>query len=115
MESLKQIRQRVQWGLARAEAAVSDFGGDPASPPVTSALGHLRIANEQLTKWINAGVSAPPSPAAPEIQPEDGTYTAPLEVTMSAEDGAEIRYTVDGSTPSDESPVYTGPVILGAE
>jgi hypothetical protein len=31
---------------------------------------------------------------------------------MSGPDGAEIHYTVDGSTPTAESPVYSEPLTL---
>ena len=47
--------------------------------------------------------------AAPEFTPAAGTYTDEVEVTISAAEGAEIRYTTDGSNPDENSTVYTAP------
>ena len=44
---------------------------------------------------------------AGETQFEEST-----EVTMSAEAGATIHYTLDGSTPTAESAVYSAPITL---
>ncbi len=45
--------------------------------------------------------AAPEPPAAPFFTPEGGSYGSALDVTLRTEtDGAGIRYTVDGSTPS---------------
>lgn len=48
------------------------------------------------------------------ISPNSGTYTAPLPITMSSPQGLEIRYTTDGSTPTQSSPLYTGVFNLPA-
>ena len=37
-----------------------------------------------------------------------------LALTLSTVDGAPVHYTLDGSDPSAASPLYTGPVMLGA-
>lgn len=47
------------------------------------------------------------------ISPAGGLFDAPLTVTLSAEKNAVIRYTLDGATPTDESPEYTGPIDIG--
>jgi len=54
--------------------------------------------------------------AAPAFNPAEGTYTAPQTVTLSAStEGADIRYTTDGSAPSATSGTkYTGPIAIGA-
>ncbi len=48
------------------------------------------------------------------ISPAGGLYDAPLAVTLSAEKNAVIRYTLDGSTPTLNSPEYTGPIDISA-
>ena len=45
---------------------------------------------------------------APVISPESGTYTETTYITISAESGAKIYYTTDGTTPTTESNLYTG-------
>ncbi len=50
----------------------------------------------------------------PAVYPERGIYETPFTVTISnAMEGAEIRYTLDGSTPTAANSVlYTGPVTI---
>lgn len=50
--------------------------------------------------------------ADPEFTPAAGTYTDEVEVTISAAEGAEIRYTTDGSIPNETSTVYTTPIKI---
>ncbi|HEY2292382.1 MAG TPA: DUF1800 family protein [Thermoanaerobaculia bacterium] len=54
--------------------------------------------------------------AAPSFAPAPGTFSAPVKVTISSKTaGATFYYTTDGSAPSRlKSPVYKGPVTLGA-
>ncbi|HVU32230.1 MAG TPA: chitobiase/beta-hexosaminidase C-terminal domain-containing protein [Opitutaceae bacterium] len=56
-----------------------------------------------------------PQVAAPSFAPGGGTYfTAPTVTIASATDGVTIRYTTDGSDPSETSgTVYTGPLAIG--
>ena len=45
------------------------------------------------------------------ISPPSGTFDAPFTVSMASSlDGAEIRYTTNGQTPTAASPLYDGPV-----
>ena len=47
--------------------------------------------------------------AAPQILAESSLFADPLEVSIEAEEGCEIRYTVDGTVPTTQSPLYTDP------
>ena len=50
---------------------------------------------------------------APAILKEHGFFNAPFSVAISnAEENAQIRYTVDGSTPTTNSPLYTAPLTV---
>lgn len=48
---------------------------------------------------------------APVFTPPAGTYVGPLNVTLSAKDGAAIYYTTDGSTPTTSSAKWDGTPI----
>jgi len=50
---------------------------------------------------------------APTITPASGTYKGAQTVTMStAVKGAEIKYTTDGTTPTENSATYEGPITI---
>ena len=44
--------------------------------------------------------------------PVGGTYTAAQNVTLSVNESANTFYTVDGSTPTQSSPIYTTPIAI---
>jgi len=53
--------------------------------------------------------------ATPVLSPPGGTYITSVQVSITcATPGATIRYTMDGSTPTASSPVYTGPITVDA-
>lgn len=59
------------------------------------------------------GSVEPATVAAPQFSGET-QFTESTTVTMTAEDGAEIRYTTDGSEPTTTSTLYSAPVTLTA-
>ncbi|WP_146115378.1 chitobiase/beta-hexosaminidase C-terminal domain-containing protein [Microbacterium sp. MYb62] len=56
--------------------------------------------------------NAADAPAAPTFSQEGGRYTQSTTVALTAAQGAQIRYTLDGSTPTAKSPVYTRPLVI---
>ena len=54
----------------------------------------------------------PPVTAA---SPKGGKFNHPVSVRLQTEEGAVVRYTVDGSVPGDGSPEYTGAIVLRKE
>lgn len=54
--------------------------------------------------------------ALPTAVPEPGVYKSGPQVTLTSTSGATIYYTLDGSTPTENSTVYQGPItIVGAD
>ncbi|HEX7122900.1 MAG TPA: chitobiase/beta-hexosaminidase C-terminal domain-containing protein [Gemmatimonadaceae bacterium] len=54
------------------------------------------------------------TPGAPWFSPGGGTYTSARTVTIgTTTPGAEIRYTLDGTTPSGSSTLYMAPLQIG--
>ena len=56
--------------------------------------------------------AATPRPAAPVSSVPGGTYTSPVELSLKAEEGAKIHYTLDGSDPTAASPPYLGIILI---
>ncbi|WP_394841796.1 chitobiase/beta-hexosaminidase C-terminal domain-containing protein [Pendulispora brunnea] len=51
--------------------------------------------------------------AAPEFEPGGGSYASAQKVVLrTATAGAVIHYTLDGTTPSADSPAYAGPLAI---
>ncbi|MGA3006949.1 MAG: chitobiase/beta-hexosaminidase C-terminal domain-containing protein [Opitutaceae bacterium] len=76
----------------------------------TPAGCSLSVAN------LSAGGSPPPSQVSPpSFSPGGGTYTSAQSVAIGdSTGGASIRYTTDGSTPSETNgTVYSGPLNIG--
>lgn len=51
-------------------------------------------------------------PAAPRLSRDSGFYEEPFELTITAEQGADIYYTLDGSMPTAEATRYDGPITV---
>jgi rhamnogalacturonyl hydrolase YesR len=93
---------------------VQGTGTQPSSSqPVTAAS----TADFGVGLFLEAGnqVAILVTVAAPTFSPAAGTYTSTQTVTItSATSGATIRYTTDGSTPTEiNGTVYSGAVTIG--
>jgi uncharacterized repeat protein (TIGR03806 family) len=67
-----------------------------------------------LRDWINS-LPGREVLAPPRISPPGGTFTGPIEVSLTAsEPGADIRFTRDGSVPGSNDERYEKPIRLTA-
>ncbi len=54
----------------------------------------------------------PPAPIGISAKPSGGVFKGKVEVTLSAPAAAAIRYSLDGLSPTAESPRYEKPIVL---
>jgi hypothetical protein len=107
-------------------------GGGAPTDTIEAAL-HLAQANqlsvEDLFRFVPGDAAYQPVlpeaptdwdlnliaiPAAPVFVPSGGTYASGQQIMVSSTSGATLHYTVDGSTPSLNSSVYTSPLVLSS-
>lgn len=77
----------------------------------------LSLPNKGYTTWKAYSSTSTPyiylfkrtDIAAPQILAESSLFADLLEVSIEAEEGCEIHYTVDGTAPTTQSPLYTDP------
>jgi uncharacterized repeat protein (TIGR03806 family) len=71
-------------------------------------------AVQTMAAWINS-LGGTPAVAPPVLVPASGTFTNLVTLTLvSTDTNATIYYTLDGSLPTTNSLVYTGPFNLNA-
>jgi hypothetical protein len=95
-----------------------DFRLKPGAP--AAAIGFKPIPFDQIglvTDDFRLRLPAPlpKPPAAPVVQPTDRYFAGSADITLALPAGSsagEIHYTLDGSDPSRESPVASGPIHL---
>jgi uncharacterized repeat protein (TIGR02543 family) len=96
---------------------VSGFDASATDAQTLTARGTINYpdyvdttdAPEYVEVAIN--VAAIETVSAPVATPDAGTYTGTQTVTLSSDtEGATIHYTLDGTEPTADSPVYDGPI-----
>ena len=81
--------------------------GNYSTTDQNSEYGWIYVEKEEVTPQ-------PEQVATPTFDPEEGTYTAAQNVTITCEtEGATIHYTTDGTEPTAESPVYSEAIAVG--
>ena len=69
--------------------------------------------NQPTPGAANSGKAYTAYALPPEFSKNGGFYDEPLSLSLKAMDAsAEIRYTLDGSEPDEQSAVYTGPIDI---
>jgi uncharacterized repeat protein (TIGR03806 family) len=91
----------------------ANTNGDLRMPPLareTIDVKGMQLLHDWIESMPGKDVLVPP-----KITPEGGTYAAAVNVTLSSPDpGAQIRYTLDGSAPGPQDPLYSGPITISA-
>jgi len=63
---------------------------------------------------ISGSTPTPTAPAAPTASPPPGTFTSAQTVTLTAETGASIFYTINGNDPTSSSTPYTTAISVAS-
>ena len=72
--------------------------------------GQIRFTT--MTVTYTAGNTEAPAVSAPEFSVENGTYYNPFSVELTAEEGADIYYTLNGTEPTAESTLYSEAIAI---
>jgi len=64
-----------------------------------------------LREWIES-LPGPPVLPPPEVFPQGGNFSSPVEVSLKSGPGAKIYYTLDGTVPTTEDLLYEKPFTL---
>jgi alpha-tubulin suppressor-like RCC1 family protein len=94
------------------------------SDPIVASGGTVTVSETQtlMAKAWKIGMPSSATVSAtytmkvpiPTFSPSAGTFTSPTNVTLSSsQSGVTFHYTVDGSVPTESSPTYTGPILIG--
>jgi glucosylceramidase len=93
----------------------------PYSAPISVSATTTIKAIAAASGYTNSSVATAtytitqPSAATPTFTPAPGTYTAAQSVTIAdSTAGASVYYTVDGTTPTTSSTLYTQPIAIAA-
>ncbi len=93
-------------------AEYSDTPIPVSAVELTCLVGQYQDAMQVSPRFL-ADFQSGGAVAAPTFNPPAGAYTAPISVTISsATPGADIYYTTDGSTPTDNSDYYEEPIAI---
>ena len=111
LKTIDEVTDASSWTVSFTEAGAADIYNVGTSArklqyntrsPRFACYGNADQKTPYLWKQVAEG-----SLLAPSITPSSGTFFETQTVTISAEDGATIHYTLDGTDPTAESAVYT--------
>ncbi len=84
--------------------------------PISIDYSLTLTANAWKTGWLDSAIKIADYELklpTPTFNPDGGTYQGSQNVTISCSvSGATIRYTTDGTDPTESSALYTGPVTV---
>jgi hypothetical protein len=114
----------VAAAIVNATVNSNQHNADPQPTPPLLSPSPSPSVSPSPSPTPTASLSPSPSPSSspspqqalpPIFTPPGGHYSFPMQVTMAtAEPGGTVFYTIDGTIPTDASPVYSQPITLTA-
>jgi len=103
--------EAVVWSTSDAAVATVSKGIVTA---VAAGTATITATSGEFNATCAVTVTAPvvPDVTAPTISPASGRFKNSIEVTITAEEGMVIFYTIDGSSPEDFINEYSAPITL---
>jgi hypothetical protein len=98
--------------IVKGESVELEISGSYEYVGLRSASGAMYLTEIDIT-WNTEGGTPQETVATPTFNPEAGTYSEAVSVTIScATEGAIIYYTLDGSNPMENGTVYTSAINI---
>jgi hypothetical protein len=102
-------------GPATGETATATVSGIAIAGSGTHSIVASYSGDASYVSSVSTStqLTATTQAATPVFAPGSGTYTTPQSVSIAdASPGVSIYYTTDGTTPTPNSPRYTGPITI---
>lgn len=96
---------------ARYSEAFSVAGNGPITVMAFAVKDHMRPSDVAAKQYALTMPPLDPVDIAP-IPPSETVYDRPVLVTLTAQQGAVVRYTTNGAVPDERATVYTEPFWL---
>ena len=109
-------------------AAIGNATATGADGQATAVVSGLDLGKEKGSVWVSVitpgaiesvkvqkSFAAEPIANRPTANPGAGWIAPGQRITLTAEAGAEIRYTIDGTTPTTASTLYSAPIAIDSQ
>lgn len=94
--------------MRRTTIAIAAVTAALAVPGIAPAESHAEPSwGSSSFEWGSSSGENNTPPAAPGVSVPGGRYEHPVDLTFTAERGATVRYTLDGTTPTTDSQAAT--------